>query len=162
MCLPWSANLRNVSNFSIFFFLVWSEHFLIGTYCIFILAIRNLDWIHWILVNFFLSLWQEVYTATDDTILCIIRDLVDPQCKKRCLHLSASMTVADMVLEVATRCGYVPNTISVHYEKSASPGQDGEEVWPTELFQYLFYDWFSTVEGSNTLLLNKRKKNLIG
>lgn len=71
---------------------------------------------------------DEVYTATDDTILCIIRDLVDPQCKKRCLHLSASMTVADMVLEVATRCGYVPNTISVHYEKSASPGQDGEEV----------------------------------
>lgn len=71
---------------------------------------------------------DEVCTATEDAILCVIRDLVDPQCRKLSLYLSASMTVADMVLEVATSCGYVPNTISVHYEKSVSPNLECSEV----------------------------------
>ncbi|XP_029642939.1 ubiquitin carboxyl-terminal hydrolase 47 isoform X1 [Octopus sinensis] len=67
---------------------------------------------------------DDVCMATNNTIVCIIRDLVDKKNprKKRKFYLPASKKVADMIQEVADTCGYNANTISMNYEKPSVSG----------------------------------------
>ncbi|XP_052243350.1 ubiquitin carboxyl-terminal hydrolase 47-like isoform X4 [Dreissena polymorpha] len=76
----------------------------------------------------------EPSTEGDDRkVLCIVRDLVDPDANaiKHTLNLQASMSVRRLINEVCKQFGYMLNTISVHYEK-----QEGGMVEELKLEQY--------------------------
>lgn len=75
--------------------------------------------------------------ATNNTIVCIITDLVDKKNpkKKRKFYLPASKKVADVIQEVADTCGYNANTISMNYEKPSVSGYYDVKV----LFFFLFF-----------------------
>ncbi|XP_053398003.1 ubiquitin carboxyl-terminal hydrolase 47-like isoform X2 [Mercenaria mercenaria] len=71
--------------------------------------------------------------ADEPKVLCIVRDMVDPQANaiKHTMNLPASMSVQILLNEVAKQFGYMMGTISVHYER-----QTGSDVEELSLEQY--------------------------
>lgn len=67
---------------------------------------------------------QDSCVADEPKVICIIRDLVDPQANaiKHTMNLPGSMSVRVLLAEVCKQFGYMLNTISLHYEK-----QEGTE-----------------------------------
>lgn len=71
--------------------------------------------------------------ADEPKVLCVVRDMIDPQANavKHTLNLPESMAVQVLLNEVAKQFGYMMGTISLIYER-----QEGDEVKQMNLEDY--------------------------
>ena len=84
---------------------------------------------------------QDSVAADEPKILCIVRDLVDPNATsiKHTMNLPATISVRGFTNEVCKQFGYMLRTIAVHYER-----QDGTEVSEVRF-------WLFAIAGINPL-----------